>query len=109
MLARSFWMLRSRTRNFSFIGQLPIILDCLGDRADPRAQVHIPFEDVLESTPEGSLRSEVIAVDRHVHVGVRTKTTGLQDRAEEVDGMDGGEPRSRPADGLPGPFEHRLP
>src|SRR5436305_7679794 len=109
MAARSLSMSLSRTRNFSFITELPVVLDCPGDRADPRAQVHVSFKGLLERPPEGGLRLDIVAVDRHVHVGAWMETSGLEDGAEEIDGTDRREARSRPADRLLRPFEHRPP
>ncbi len=104
---RSLWILRSRTRNFSFIGQLSEILDRLGDRAYSRTQIHVSFQSLLQSLPKGTLRLEALTVDRHVHVGTRMEPSGLDDGAKQVDGAELRKIRGQPGEWPPSPASGR--
>src|SRR5689334_18474619 len=113
MASRSLRMLRSRTRYFSFIAELASLAHRPGDRSDPRAKVDIPLQGVFQHPPEGGLHLDVLAVDGHVDIRVRTKTSSLQDRAEEVHGLDRRKERGQASDRLSRPLQDlqtkRLP
>src|SRR5215203_285972 len=98
MASRSLWMLRSRTRNFSFIAELPRGLHRPCDRSHPRPEIDVPLERLLQDPPERSLHFDVVTVDRHVYVGIRPETARLEDRPEEMNGPDRREAGGRQAD-----------
>jgi hypothetical protein len=97
----------------SFIAELPSLLDGPGDRTDPRAKIDVSFQSFFQHPPERGLYLDIVAVDRHVDIRVRTKLPRLKERTEEVDGLNGREQRSRTAYRVPHPLQHsqtkRLP
>ena len=76
------------------------------DNPDSWDKIDIPFERIFQHPPERGLHLDVVAIDRHVDIRIRTELSGLKKRAEEVDSLNGGEPRSRPANRVPSTIQY---